>query len=164
MELKLTCDVDGLKQFYDMVRQKEGHPEESTKIINQLLLKAGFEKVRLKRSQRSVLELNDNIKKYTEQKEIEIASSIARGFNAKKIKSMDISKARYLIEAALMKFDCHIENRHLCKKQIDEWLGYSSRTMRVQQQLFGKEIYVQGTEESKILAEIYNDLIGIIGM
>ena len=63
-----------------------------------------------------------------------------------------------------MKFDCHIENRHLCKKQIDEWLGYSSRTMRVQQQLFGKEIYVQGTEKSKILAEIYNDLIGIIGM
>ena len=81
-----------------MVRQKEGHPEESTKIINQLLLKAGFEKVRLKRSQRSVLELNDNIKKYTEQKEREIAIHIARGFNAKKIKSMDISKALILLK------------------------------------------------------------------
>lgn len=162
VELKLPCDIDGLAQFFNMVRYNGERPERSTKIINQLLLKLGFETVRLKPQHRPKLNLNDDIKLYTEQKGKEIANRIANAIHGKNVKSMDVSKARYLIESALMKFECYIDNRRLCKKQLDEWLGYSSRTMRVQQYAHGEKIDNEELEEYRIIAEIHEDLINFI--
>lgn len=149
-------------QFYKMVRHQEKYPEKSTKIINQLLLKLGFETVRLKRQHRSKLDLNDNIKNYSKQKEKEIASRIAKASHGKNVKSMDISEARLLIETAFMRFECYLDNRRLCKKQIDEWLGYSSRTMRDQKRIFSERIENTESDEFRLVAEISDDLINLI--
>ena len=139
-QLELTLfpvDIDGLVRHYEMIHQNEGIVEDSPLIINQLF------------------ELTDNIKIYLKEKEIRIAEELATGA---KVKSMDRTEAKYLIEAALSSFDCRIQNRRLKKKDIDTYLGYSTRTMRGQQSIYKDNLSKPGTKENRIYTDLRREL------
>lgn len=148
-------DIDGLVRHYEMIHQNEGIVEDSPLIINQLLDRLGWKVPRLKRKVKTFLELTDNIKIYLKEKEIRIAEELATGA---KVKSMDRTEAKYLIEVALSSFDCRIQNRRLKKKDIDTYLGYSTRTMRVQQSIYKDNLSKPGTKENRIYTELRREL------
>lgn len=99
--------------------------------------------------------INRQHKKYLKEKEIRIAEELATGA---KVKSMDRTEAKYLIEAALSSFDCRIQNRRLKKKDIDAYLGYSTRTMRVQQSIYKDNLSKLGTKENRIYTDLRREL------
>ena len=138
-----------------MIHQNEGIVEDSPQIINKLLDRLGWKVPRLKRKVMTFLELTDNIKNFLKEKEIRIAEELATGA---KVKSMDRTEAKYLIEAALSSFDCRIQNRRLKKKDIDTYLGYSTRTMRVQQSIYKDNLSKPGTKENRIYTDLRREL------
>ncbi|ROS91739.1 hypothetical protein EEL34_01375 [Muribaculaceae bacterium Isolate-039 (Harlan)] len=71
---------------------------------------------------------------------------------------MDCSAAKYIIEATLSSFECRIANRRLNKKEADEFLGYSSRTMRDQQRIYKDRILNPKTFEHQIFTELRREL------
>lgn len=148
-------DIDGLIRHYEMIHQNEGIVEDSPQIINKLLDRLGWKVPRLKRKVMTFLELTDNIKNFLKEKEIRIAEELATGA---KVKSMDRTEAKYLIEAALSSFDCRIQNRRLKKKDIDTYLGYSTRTMRVQQSIYKDNLSKPGTKENRIYTDLRREL------
>lgn len=157
-QLELTLfplDIDGLVRHYEMIHQNEGIVEDSPQIINKLLDRLRWKVPRLKRKVKTFLELTDNIKKFLKEKEIRIAEELANGA---KVKSMDRTEAKYLIEATLSSFDCRIQNRRLKKKDIDTYLGYSTRTMRVQQRIYKDNLSKQGTIENRIYTDLRREL------
>ena len=155
LEQAFPLNIDGLVKHYEMTLQREGFLEDSPFIINQLLEKLGWKVPRLKRKVHVYIELTGDIKKHLKEKESCLAQKLARG---SKIKSMDCSAAKYIIEATLSSFECRIANRRLNKKEADEFLCYSSRTMRDQQRIYKDRILNPKTFEHQIFTELRREL------
>lgn len=150
VNLTLSPNLEGLFHFYDLVCQEEGISRESTIIINQLLERIECEPAKSKRRK---IDLTDNTIKKIKKEANPIAGEIDVEFKPREIdglKGKFKSKARYLVEAALMSFDCYRDGKKLDKYEIDKLLGFSARTMRVQQQIYLRDLLNKETNEYKI--------------
>lgn len=133
-------------------------------IINPLLDQLGFMPVRQKRTAAPKLELPDDIIsliKDTENFLIQVIAAINRDAikserRSKKATKIDKSEARYMIEEALYEIGQQRGDKRFTRKNIDELLGYNSKTMYNQSLIYETFLKDEGTIEY----ELYTDLRG----
>lgn len=101
--------------------------------------------------------LNKKLKIFLKQKEEEIIEKL----KCKNVPvSMDRTSARYIIRAALCNYCCGENQRKIKKNDVDQFLGYCGRTMRLQQNILEDKILSPDSEskERKIYLELCSDL------
>ena len=146
--------IDGLKRLIVATSFQERQSEK--KVLERLLVSLGYYMPKLIRPQLKVT-LNNELKKFLKQKEKEITDKL----KCKKVPvSMDRTAARYIIRTALCNFCCDENSKKIKKNDVDSFLGYCGRTMRIQQNIWETDILNPNSEskERKIYLEICNDL------
>ena len=146
--------IDGLQKLLMATCMKEGQTER--KVLERLLYAQGYLQPRLKRRQLKV-KLTEELKNFLKQKEEDIANQFKTRAHPV---SMDYTIARYIIRTALENYDSYETGRSFKKKEIDQFLGYCSRTMRLQQQMTENSISNPSgnSKERKIFWELCSDL------
>lgn len=146
--------IDGLQRLIVATSFQERQSEE--KVLERLLISLGYSKPKLIRPQLKV-KLNNNLKNFLKQKEEEIIDKL----KCKEVPvSMDRTTAHYIIRTALCCFCCDETSKKLKKNDVDKFLGYCGRTMRLQQNIWEDKILNPDSEskERKIYLELCGDL------
>ncbi len=146
--------IDGLKRLIAATSFKERQSEK--KVLERLLVSLGYYKPKLIRPQLKV-KLNNELKNYLGKKEEEITNKLKE----KKVPvSMDRTSARYIIRTALCNYCSDETEKKLKKNDVDKFLGYCGRTMRIQQNNSEDKILNPDSKskERKIYLELCSDL------
>lgn len=141
-----TLDINGLYEHYVAVRHAQGLSEDETELLTSLSCLLGHGNIKLTK-QKPRLDLNDDLKNFLIKKQQDISKTLSQ--NSKTVKIQDRSLAQYLIEATLFCFECFKDNSQMRKKDIDDYLGFKSRTMRVQQSIYKEKLFKVTTPEYK---------------
>lgn len=146
--------IDGLQRLIAATSFQERQSEE--KVLERLLISLGYSKPKLIRPQLKVKFTNE-LKNFIRRKEEEITNKL----KYKEVPvSMDRTTARYIIRTALCCFCCDEIRKKLKKNDVDKFLGYCGRTMRLQQNIWEADILNPFSEskERKIYLELCSDL------
>ncbi len=162
---EVALEIEDLMRFYNSPRIEDlirliavicSRGQQSEEEVLEKLLEIMGYKPNLNRPQLRV-KLNDNLKTFLKQKEEEIIDKL----KCKKVPiSMDRTTARYIIRTALCNHCCDETEKKLKKNDVDKFLGYCGRTMRIQQNNSEDKILNPDSEskERKIYLELCSDL------
>lgn len=146
--------IDGLKRLIAATSFHERQSEE--KVLERLLVSLGYYRPKLIRPQLKV-KLNNELKNYLRRKEEEITNKLKE----KNVPvSMDRTFARFIVRTALCNYCCAENRKKLKKNDVDKFLGYCGRTMRIQQNNSEDKILNPDSEskERKVYLELCSDL------
>lgn len=146
--------IDGLKRLIAATSLEERQSEK--KVLERLLVSLGYYVPKLIRPQLKV-KLNNELKIFLKQKEEEITNKL----KCKNLPvSMDRTTARYIIRTALCNYCCDENKKKIKKNDVDQFLGYCGRTMRLQQNIWEADILSPDSKskERKIYLELCSDL------
>lgn len=161
--------VESLLSQINDVCQKAGNDVDVKTIINPLLDQLGFMPARQKRLAAPKLELPDDIKRLIKDKEkfiIQVIAAVNRDAikserRRKKATKIDKSETRYMIETALYEIGQQRGDKRFTRKNIDEQLGYNSKTMYNQRLVYVTLLKKEGTVEYELYTELRGELANL---